>query len=54
MPTYDYRCESCGKNFSIHMSIADHDKGAISCPDCNSTGAVQLYSSFFAKTSKKS
>jgi putative FmdB family regulatory protein len=54
MPTYDYRCETCGKLFSIHLSMAEHEKASITCPDCREGKVVQQYSSFYAKTSKKS
>lgn len=54
MPIYEYRCDDCGKEFSIKLSMTEHEKGNIACPDCKSVKVVQHYSSFFAKTSKKS
>uniref|UniRef100_A0A831UH75 Zinc ribbon domain-containing protein n=1 Tax=Geobacter metallireducens TaxID=28232 RepID=A0A831UH75_GEOME len=54
MPTYEYRCEKCEKGFSVTMSMAEHDKGGITCPDCKGSSVVQQYSTFYAKTSKKS
>lgn len=54
MPTYEYRCENCAKSFSIQVSIAEHEKATITCPDCKEGRVVQQYSSFYAKTSKKS
>ena len=54
MPIYDYQCPSCGKSFSVRMSMTEHDMGAISCPECKNTKAVQQLSSLFVKTSKKS
>jgi putative FmdB family regulatory protein len=54
MPTYEYRCEGCGKNFSVNMHMAEHDRGETSCPECKGKSIVQQYGSFFAKTSKKS
>ena len=54
MPTYDYRCENCAKTFSVTLSMLEHDKGNIACPGCKEDKVVQLYSAFFAKTSKKS
>ena len=54
MPTYEYRCEKCAKNFSVTMHIEEHDKGGITCPECKGTSVVQLYTDFYAKTSKKS
>ncbi len=54
MPTYEYRCEKCEKDFSVIMRIEEHDKGGPACPECKGTSVVQQYTPFFAKTSKKS
>jgi putative FmdB family regulatory protein len=54
MPTYDYRCENCAKTFSITLSMSERDKGNIACPGCKADKVVKLYSTFYAKTSKKS
>ncbi|WP_173202024.1 FmdB family zinc ribbon protein [Geobacter sp. SVR] len=54
MPTYDYRCQQCGRNFSVTMHIAEHDQQRMTCPDCKGVSIVQQYSTFFARTSKKS
>lgn len=54
MPVYEYCCENCGKIFSIQMSMSDHEKENIICPDCNKGRVVQQYSAFYAKTGKKS
>lgn len=54
MPTYEYRCENCSKLFSIRMSMSEHGKGIISCPDCKESRIIPHYSTFYAKTSKKS
>ena len=32
MPTYDYECESCGKNFEYFQSISESPK--TKCPEC--------------------
>lgn len=37
MPTYDYVCDACGKEFEIFHSIKDDPK--TDCPEC---GAAQL------------
>ena len=54
MPTYEYRCDSCGKEFSLVMSMAEHGKGEVLCPDCRSDQVTQIFSTFYAKTSRKS
>ena len=54
MPTYDYRCEKCGKRYSVVQRISEHTGRAPACPKCKSRRTHQLLSAFFAKTGKKS
>jgi putative FmdB family regulatory protein len=54
MPTYEYLCEKCNRVFAVKMSMADHDKGGVTCPTCNESRVLPQYTAFFAKTSKKS
>ena len=54
MPTYEYRCEKCQVVFEIVQSMAEHERGKVVCPHCQSKQVVQQFSRFFAKTSKKS
>jgi putative FmdB family regulatory protein len=54
MPTYEYHCDECQERFSIVETIAQHGKKRPKCPNCGSVKITQVFSSFFAKTSKKS
>ncbi len=54
MPTYEYRCEACGKEFSAILSIDEHEREQQKCPKCKSNKVVQLLSVFTAQTSRKS
>jgi putative FmdB family regulatory protein len=54
MPTYDYSCANCGKRFSKVEAISQHGRKSPTCPKCKSKKVVQVFSAFFAKTSKKS
>lgn len=54
MPNYEYQCENCRKEFSVHQSIAEHDKADIKCPECSNDKVRQQISTFMVKTSKKS
>jgi putative FmdB family regulatory protein len=54
MPTYEYLCENCQKEFSMILSFSEHEKGDIICPECNSKQVKQLISTFVAQTRKKS
>jgi putative FmdB family regulatory protein len=55
MPTYDFRCTKCRKDFSVTLTLKEREKGKMKCPACNSSKQLQpIFTSFFAKTSKKS
>ncbi|UCC73466.1 MAG: zinc ribbon domain-containing protein [Gemmatimonadota bacterium] len=54
MPLYEYQCNECGKTFSLRLRIEEHDKKRPKCPHCGSRKLTQQFSSFFAKTAKKS
>ncbi len=54
MPTYEYQCQSCQKEFTIIQSISEHGKNPVQCPECRSAKVKQLMSIFTAQTSKKS
>ena len=54
MPIYEFICKECNKRFSQIMTIAEYEKGRITCPKCKSKKVEQKYAAFFAVTSKKS
>lgn len=54
VPTYEFRCEDCRKNFSVVMSMAERDKGNVRCPVCRKKNVKQQLSTFLTKTSRKS
>ena len=54
MPTYEYRCEKCGKTFDRQERISEHGRSRPACPHCKGRKVTQVPGSFFAKTSKKS
>lgn len=54
MPIYEYSCADCGKLFSVQLSMSEHEKGNIACPDCKTGHIVPHYAAFSVKTSKKS
>lgn len=43
MPTFDFKCDSCGHQFSEFVSIKDKDK--VRCPECGGT-ASQRFTGF--------
>jgi len=54
MPTYDFQCKDCGKEFSKLMTISQRDKKKAECPHCQGKKVSQLMSGFMAVTSRKS
>jgi putative FmdB family regulatory protein len=54
MPTYEYRCLECDHTFEQPARMSDHETQRPACPSCGSEKVEQVFSSFFAKTSRKS
>lgn len=54
MPTYVFRCGSCGEQFERYLSVAQREKGPPACPSCKKKKVEPVLSGFFAKTSRKS
>jgi putative FmdB family regulatory protein len=54
MPQYVYFCETCKKEFTKTLHIAEMEKGGVKCPDCGGEKVHQMVSAFSAVTSKKS
>ncbi|MFN2567024.1 MAG: zinc ribbon domain-containing protein [Gemmatimonadaceae bacterium] len=54
VPTYEYRCTSCGESFSRTERISDHPSNRPTCPKCKSDRVEQTFSSVYVKTAKKS
>jgi len=54
MPTYEFLCTQCQKEFSVTMTIKEREEKPPVCPACGATALEPLLGSFFAKTSRKS
>jgi putative FmdB family regulatory protein len=54
MPLYEYICRKCSHEFAVTMTINEHDKKRVQCPQCGSAEVARMVQPFFAKTSKKS
>lgn len=54
MPAYEFKCQACEKIFTIIMKIAELEDGKALCPHCGTSKTIQVLSSFFAQTSRKS
>jgi putative FmdB family regulatory protein len=54
MPIYEYRCTKCRKRFSEQQPISAHGRRRPACPHCKSKAVEPVFSTFFAKTIRKS
>jgi putative FmdB family regulatory protein len=54
MPTYDYLCLECGKKFTAHATIAEHERHKAKCPKCGRRKLQHRVEEFLAITTKKS
>jgi putative FmdB family regulatory protein len=54
MPTYQYRCEKCGKKFERTETISEHEAIKSKCPKCGSTKVSFVPGNVYVVTSKKS
>ncbi|MFI5183560.1 MAG: FmdB family zinc ribbon protein [Vicinamibacteria bacterium] len=54
MPLYRFCCSKCGQEFTLALSLKDHDKKKAPCPRCGSRTLEQIYESVGVITSKKS
>jgi putative FmdB family regulatory protein len=54
MPFYEYRCAKCRSRFTLSMSITEHGRRRPTCPKCGSRDAAAVFSTFYAKTIRKS
>lgn len=55
MPTFEYACKDCGKEFLVFLTIKEYETNPkIICPHCESDQVKRKLSSFSAKTSRKS
>lgn len=54
MPIYEYRCTRCRKRFSYEQTMSAHGKRHPTCPKCKSRAVEPIFSTFFAKTGRKS
>ncbi len=54
MPTYEFVCEKCSKEFETTMTISGRATARVTCPECGSEKVMPQMAAFSAKTSRKS
>lgn len=54
MPTYQYRCDKCGKAFERTETMSEHEAAKPQCPNCRSKKVSAVPGRVYVVTSKKS
>jgi putative FmdB family regulatory protein len=55
MPSYEYVCRDCKKDFMIFLSLKELEaQPRVICPHCKSDNVEKKLTGFFAKTDRKS
>ena len=54
MPTYDFICEKCNKEFTLILTISEYENKKIRCPKCISVRVKQQLTPFQVVTTRKS
>lgn len=54
MPTYEYFCEACQKEFEKIITLHEHEESKIVCSKCGSDKVHQMAATFTPVTAKKS
>ena len=53
MPTYEFLCNKCQKDFSVTMTIREREEKKPTCPTCGGSDREPLLTGFLAKTARK-
>jgi putative FmdB family regulatory protein len=53
MPRYEFMCEKCNKPFELTMTMAEHEKGKVRCPECNSTRVAPQLGGFMGRRRRR-
>ena len=54
MALFEYHCTACGHKFERFMSLEEHERANVACPECKSTKVERVFTPFYAKTIRKS
>jgi len=54
MPTYEFLCQKCGKEFSLILSMKERETQKVKCSNCGAEDVTQQLSTVITKTSRKS
>lgn len=54
MPTYEFECQKCGKEFELILSLKQFEQKEFACPACQAKEVEALVTSTNVITSRKS
>lgn len=54
MPTYEFGCLDCGREFTLVLSLSEYERRDVSCPHCKSKRIERLVTTCEVITSRKS
>jgi putative FmdB family regulatory protein len=54
MPSYEFKCEKCNRDFTLLLTVSEYEKTKFRCPKCKSARVKQQIGSVQVLTSKKS
>lgn len=54
MPVYEFLCRKCDKEFTVVLSVEEHERHDVTCPHCKGKEVEQAVTAFSVVTSKKS
>ena len=53
MPTYDFRCNKCEKEFTLVITVKAYEQRDFTCQHCQSKDVERLVEAFQVVTSRK-
>jgi putative FmdB family regulatory protein len=54
VPTYEFECRKCGKEFELILSLKQYERKEFACPACQAREVEALVTSTNVITSRKS
>jgi putative FmdB family regulatory protein len=54
VPTYEFECQKCGKEFELILSLKQYEQKEFACPACRAKEVEPLVTSTNVITSRKS
>jgi putative FmdB family regulatory protein len=49
VPTYEFTCPKCQKEFTTALSVKELEQGSVKCPDCGESNVKQGYEQLYVQ-----